>query len=282
MIDKDYSIASLKSPSCVHFREKSFADTIKNATAAEYDESTQTATYYGLIPSNNNQTKILLYNSDGVGYSRKYNKVMKGGESIVLNGPNSSEGNLWTKHTLVKNIMLNESRISTYIDETPDLVATIEPLDAENGELEWTSSNTDVATVDNSGHVKVVGEGEALITVATKDGTRNTCCGIKSYYHAYVDFDNVLSSQGSGVLDAKFRCKTYDVPIHLKQIYMYEYTTNKEYLLYTVPEEKEDQWDHSVTLNFSNLPTGYYKLKAIYECNGKTYTIYSQYAATIN
>lgn len=255
--------------------DMTFSDTLRNVGPAEYDEQTQTAVFYGLVAPTASQTKILLYNAGGVGYSRIYNKVMKGGESVVLNGPNSSEANLWTKHTLVKTITLNQSRINTYIDETHDLVATMAPEDAENGELKWTSSNTDVATVDNNGHVKVVGAGEALITVSTTDGTCSTCCAINSTYHAFVLFGNVMSSQGSGVLDASFWCYTYDVLVHLKKIYMYEYTTGKEYLLYTTPDEETDKRNHDVTLNFSNLPAGDYKLKAVYEYNGKEYAVYS-------
>ena len=275
-VDKDYSIASLKYPSCVHLREKSFADTIKNATAAEYDESAQTATYYGLIPSTNNQTKILLYNADGVGYSRIYNKVMKGGESVVLNGPNSSEANLWTKHTLVKNITLNETRVNTFIDETFDLKATVEPADADNGKLKWYSSNESIASVDNHGHVTVNGIGEALITVETEDGTQSTNCAVVSRSHASLTLDNLVCANGNGVFEANFTCN-YDGSICLKKLYLKHSGNDKVYVLSNVTDGElgadASKYNYNVTLNFNNLPSAIYYLWADYTCNGKTYSI---------
>lgn len=132
-----------------------------------------------------------------------------------------------------------------------------------------------MATVDNSGHVKVVGMGDALITVTTKDGTRNAFSTIKSIYHADVFFSNVLSSQGNGMLDAGFQCYIYDAPVYVKHIYIYDYSTDKEYVPNIVSDEDLGDWNHAYTISFSNLPTGYYKLKAVYERNGKEYTIYS-------
>jgi hypothetical protein len=51
------------------------------------------------------------------------------------------------------------------------LVATITPSDAANKEVSWTSSNTGVVLVDNTGKVKGVAEGEATVTVKTADGS---------------------------------------------------------------------------------------------------------------
>ena len=39
-------------------------------------------------------------------------------------------------------------------------------------DVEWTSSNTNVATVDTTGKVTGVSSGSATITVKTKDGLR--------------------------------------------------------------------------------------------------------------
>ena len=56
------------------------------------------------------------------------------------------------------------------------LVATVSPDDATNKGVDWTSSNPNVATVDNRGNVTVVGNGTTSITVTTKDqGKTDTC-----------------------------------------------------------------------------------------------------------
>ena len=55
------------------------------------------------------------------------------------------------------------------------LVATVNPGNASNKTVSWTSSNTAVATVDANGKVKAVGGGEATITATTHNGKTATC-----------------------------------------------------------------------------------------------------------
>lgn len=57
------------------------------------------------------------------------------------------------------------------------LKATLNPANASNKTIKWTSSNTKVATVSSTGLVKGVGEGSATITAAAQDGSgkKATC-----------------------------------------------------------------------------------------------------------
>ncbi|GAB6395362.1 MAG: Ig-like domain-containing protein [Bacteroidales bacterium] len=55
-------------------------------------------------------------------------------------------------------------------DSTLQLTAVITPEDADNKTVTWSSSDAAVATVDNTGLVTGVAEGEAIITVTTEDG----------------------------------------------------------------------------------------------------------------
>lgn len=65
--------------------------------------------------------------------------------------------------------------LSTY-DSPVSLVPTFEPIDAENiAEARWSSNNTKVATVDQSGTVTPVGPGTAVITISTDDGVFASC-----------------------------------------------------------------------------------------------------------
>ena len=73
---------------------------------------------------------------------------------------------------LVTEISLsNTSFTFTSLGSPQTLVATITPDYAENRILDWTSSNTAVATVDSSGVVTPKKNGTATITAATTDGT---------------------------------------------------------------------------------------------------------------
>ena len=76
----------------------------------------------------------------------------------------------------VEGISLNKDTIpSLYVDETITLTATITPSDATNKELTWTSSNSEVATVDEKGVVKGIKAGKATITVKSNNGKSSSC-----------------------------------------------------------------------------------------------------------
>jgi uncharacterized protein YjdB len=71
----------------------------------------------------------------------------------------------------ITNIYLNKSSTSIYIGETESLTATILPTDVINKTLTWSSSNTNIATVDQNGVVTAKAVGTATITAITTDGT---------------------------------------------------------------------------------------------------------------
>ena len=58
------------------------------------------------------------------------------------------------------------------------LTATVLPENATNKNVTWTSSNTAVATVDQTGKVTPVGSGETTITVKTVDGNKTATCTV--------------------------------------------------------------------------------------------------------
>ena len=57
------------------------------------------------------------------------------------------------------------------VSQTMTLKATVEPSDATNKKLEWSSADPSVATVTATGQVKAVGAGTTIITAAAADGT---------------------------------------------------------------------------------------------------------------
>ena len=58
------------------------------------------------------------------------------------------------------------------------LTANITPADATNHEVKWTSSNTSIATVDETGKVTAVKPGTATITVKTANNGKTATCKI--------------------------------------------------------------------------------------------------------
>lgn len=52
---------------------------------------------------------------------------------------------------------------------TKQITATIEPADADDKTVTWSSSNESVATVDSNGLITFVAEGTAMITAQTSN-----------------------------------------------------------------------------------------------------------------
>lgn len=61
-------------------------------------------------------------------------------------------------------------------NETKTLKPTVLPADATNKNVVWSSSNTNVATVNGNGKVTSVGNGTATITATTEDGQKSVEC----------------------------------------------------------------------------------------------------------
>ena len=91
-------------------------------------------------------------------------------------------------------IILNNATTTIGIGGTTQLTATVSPSDATNKNVNWTSSNTSVATVSANGLVSAVALGTATITVTTIDGGfTETClitvCGANMLSNSNFDYE---------------------------------------------------------------------------------------------
>ena len=77
----------------------------------------------------------------------------------------------------VAEIRLSQSTLSMKKGETAALTVTITPENATDKSVDWTSSDTKIATVDSTGKVTAVSAGTAIITCMAKDGSdkKATC-----------------------------------------------------------------------------------------------------------
>jgi uncharacterized protein YjdB len=71
----------------------------------------------------------------------------------------------------VESIELGSNHTDWVVGEIAQLTATVKPENATIGMVEWSSSNTKVATVDENGMVTAVGQGTATITAKAIDGS---------------------------------------------------------------------------------------------------------------
>ena len=74
----------------------------------------------------------------------------------------------------VTSITLDKTSLSLVKGESETLVATVNPADATHKKVSWTSSDTNVATIDSEGKVSAIASGSATIT-AQVDNIKATC-----------------------------------------------------------------------------------------------------------
>lgn len=110
----------------------------------------------------------------------------------------------------VTSITLNETSKELDIIDTFQLIASIEPANATNTNIIWSSSNEEVATVNQKGLVTAKSIGETIITATTEEGNFTASATItvkmKQEISAYIDTEVVANGSNSmgqfwGVLD---------------------------------------------------------------------------------
>ncbi|MBR2066765.1 MAG: Ig-like domain-containing protein, partial [Solobacterium sp.] len=88
--------------------------------------------------------------------------------AITVNNPTIS----------VTNVSLNKNATVLTEGDSEQLSVTIEPANATNKNLTWSTSNANVAKIDASGKITAISEGTAIITVKTQDGNHTATCNV--------------------------------------------------------------------------------------------------------
>lgn len=76
----------------------------------------------------------------------------------------------------VSAVSLSEKNISLIVDDTRALSATVSPYDANDKNVSWKSSNTNIVTVDSYGNIKAIAAGTAQITASA--GSKSDICNV--------------------------------------------------------------------------------------------------------
>lgn len=84
-----------------------------------------------------------------------------------------------TVHIPVVSVALDEKDKVMYVGETARLSYTVLPSNATNSAVTWTSMNSNVATVDNSGRITARSVGTTVIVIKTVDGAFTEYCNIE-------------------------------------------------------------------------------------------------------
>ncbi|MDR1951252.1 MAG: Ig-like domain-containing protein, partial [Bacteroidales bacterium] len=121
---------------------------------------------------------------NGVTYTRVYDAQNRLTQTTYINISDRYPDTVVETYTMwstddpepVTGVTLNKNTLTLTVDDTERLTATVNPSNATNRSVTWASSNTAVATVNQSGLVTAVSEGTATITVTTVEGNFKANC----------------------------------------------------------------------------------------------------------
>lgn len=141
--------------------------------------------------------------------------------------------------SLIKEVTLNQKNLKLIEGETFQLTAVVTPSDVSNKQLEWSSTNPDVASVDENGKVTAIEQGTAVITVTSTDGSgvaavcEVSVCGYSGIEDAKDGIVSVYVSNRTIHFDnvAGLDCRV----IHLNGSEIYFNNSNSEYKEFSPP-----------------------------------------------
>lgn len=105
--------------------------------------------------------------------------AVSGGSRPSNSGGNNSGSNTKPATVAVTGVTLDKAELELEVEGTATLTATVEPKNATNQKVTWSSDHSEIAAVDDKGKVTAVAEGEAVITVTTADVGKTAVCTVK-------------------------------------------------------------------------------------------------------
>ena len=88
--------------------------------------------------------------------------------TVTTSNGKESSVNVSVKPIKVTEITLNETEVKLKVDESFTLTATVLPENATDKSIEWSSENSEIATVEN-GQIKAIAAGTTKIICLSKD-----------------------------------------------------------------------------------------------------------------
>lgn len=147
----------------------------------------KTATLSASVYPNNATNKYVSWSSSNtnvatISSSGVINAVNQGSTTITVT---TNDGHKTatcvvtvTEPTHVTSVSLDKTSLSLKVDKTSSLTANVLPSDAYDKSVSWSSSNTNVATVNDNGEITANTVGTTTITATTTDGGFTANCSV--------------------------------------------------------------------------------------------------------
>ncbi len=134
----------------------------KNVTWSSSDGNVATVDENGLVTAVGTGTADIAAETQDGGYTASCTVTVTGSTDVRVNG-----------------ISLNKNKLELSYKATEQLTADVQPVSASDKSVIWSSSNNEVASVDQNGVVTGIGKGIATITARTADGNLIATCQVE-------------------------------------------------------------------------------------------------------
>lgn len=175
-------ITVVKASPIVHVSSVSLNETSLNLLTG--DRATLTAT---VLPTNATDKTISWSSSNEDVATIKNGKItaLNAGQATIT--ATTKDGGLTAsclvsvtqKIVPVNGVSLNYNELELSVGDSEDLIAKVLPTNATNKEVIWSTTDDEVASVDENGRVTALKVGETMVTVTTVDGGYKDYCIIK-------------------------------------------------------------------------------------------------------
>ncbi|MFT4146148.1 MAG: Ig-like domain-containing protein, partial [Mobilitalea sp.] len=122
--------------------------------------------------SNSSSEFKIYYDSNKIGFSNPWNGF------ITEAYTSEPEITPIPDPVLVTGITLDKSSVTLLPGDSISILPTINPSNAANQKIIWTSSNPEVLTVSEAGVISAITAGNAIITATTEDGGFTATCNV--------------------------------------------------------------------------------------------------------
>ncbi|WP_175412992.1 Ig-like domain-containing protein [Clostridium sp. AWRP] len=156
--------------------------TYKDVNFTSSDTSIATVSDAGIITAIKTGTAVITITSQD-------NNSVKAEYTVVVNPKVPATG-----------ITLNKSQGTLLAGQVLQLVPTLQPVNTTDENVKWSTSDSNIATVDDYGIVKGIKGGTATITAATEDGQKSASCTITVSEKVPITAINLDKAEGSLVV----------------------------------------------------------------------------------
>jgi hypothetical protein len=153
----------------------------------------------------------------------------------------------------VKYITLNTYNLELESGDTYQLTANVSPSSANNQKIVWSSSDSQIVTVDQNGKIDAIGKGKATITATAEDGS-----GVKKECTVNVINNSYMVTEVSEMESS------HPYTNNCKDIWVYSIKgANALEIIFDEKTEIEDGFDNLILLDGSNKQIGIYTGKQL-------------------